>query len=195
MSRNTLSWLRPAAIFALILSFAHAGEVKIEEIALKDVQGGTVKFSEFAHKAAIVITAHGRSCPVLRQNLSTLKALKDKFERRNVAFLMVNGTIHDKVDEIKDELGEYQIDFPVLVDPEQVLLKALSLRTVGETVILNPENWQVIYRGAIDDRVNFDRALPKARHAYVENALNQVLAHRKITQSSTQVFGCSLSLK
>ena len=55
--------------------------------------------------------------------------------------------------------------------------------------MINPKTWQVIYRGPVDDRMDYG-VQKAAAHNFADDALGAMLAGKPIQQASVQSKGC-----
>ncbi len=188
------NFVQRALLATAILSFSYIGNgmgATSEEIT------GVALLDEMkAETRLVVAVAHGVRCPVMRQNYPAFLRLIEEYGTRGVGFLFVNGVPQDSIAEIETERTKYGTPH-VNRDESQAVLKGLGLKTVGETVLLErrDEKWMVRYRGGISDRVNFDRALSKARNEFLRNALADTLAGKEVRVKRGTVFGCSISFR
>ncbi|MDZ4082492.1 MAG: redoxin family protein [Bdellovibrionales bacterium] len=147
---------------------------------------------------AIVILAHGASCPVMRQNMRELQALFSNYKEKGVAVLVVNSLIqdqgHEKRESVKKESESFGLTEPIYSDDSQALIKGVGLTTVGELAIIDAKKWAVVFRGGVSDRVNYDFARPKPKNEYAKKALDDLLAGRT-PQMRAPVFGCAITFK
>lgn len=142
----------------------------------------------------VVVVAHGVRCPVMRQNYPTFLKIMKEFEKKGVEFYFVNGVPQDSIADIEIERDRYGVP-QIYRDEKQTILRDVNLKTVGETVLLerSDSRWIVRYRGGVSDRVNFDRALAKARHNYLRDAILDRLQGKAVKVPRGLVFGCSIS--
>jgi hypothetical protein len=147
---------------------------------------------------AIVILAHGASCPVMRQNMRELQTLFSRYKDKGVAVLVVNSLIQDqgieKRESVKKESESFGLTEPIYSDVSQTLIKGVGLTTVGELAIIEAKKWTVVFRGGISDRVNYDFARPKPKNEFAKKALDELLAGRT-PQKRAPVFGCAITFK
>lgn len=194
-------WPGPAVVLALAFTISGIESQAVESaIAKGDLEFGDVKFDmpkEWkAETRLAVVIAHGVRCPVMRQNYPAFARLMAEYEKRGVGFLFVNGIAQDEASEIEAERSRYKLPF-VFRDEQQKLLKELGLKTVGEAVLLekHDDKWTAQYRGGISDRVNFDRALEKARNEFLKDAIEDRLSGRNVRNRRGSVFGCSITFR
>jgi hypothetical protein len=86
--------------------------------------------------------------------------------------------------------NSYKINFPLLRDPEKILVRQLKATTVPQVFLLN-KNGEVVYSGRIDDWMY---ALGKKRSVItrhdLKNAMDELLANKAITNPVTVPIGC-----
>lgn len=155
----------------------------------------TLQLDAISTKKALVVVAHGIGCPVMRQNYVGFVALEREFSK-DAEFIYINGNPQDSADAITTEAKSYGVENHVGLDPEQKWLRAFGLKTVGEAVVAVRQtdgSFNVVFRGGISDRVNFDRALSKPKNEFLKNALKQVIKGRKVTKATAPTFGCAIT--
>jgi hypothetical protein len=163
------------------------------------VLGGTgkVQLSRLQDRKAIVVIAQGVSCPVMRQNYPGFLALEKEFKSKRVEFLFVNANPQDSKDDIATEAKGFGLENRIILDSTQDLIRALGLTTIGEAAVVLPgpkeDTWNVVYRGGLSDRVNFDRSLPKAAHEYLREALQDVTTDHAVRRAKVPIFGCTIT--
>lgn len=69
---------------------------------------------------------------------------------------MLNANPQDNRENITREAEQFNIDFPILVDEAQLVSKSLGIDRTCETIVIDPRNWTILYRGPIDDRLNYE---------------------------------------
>lgn len=164
--------------------------------ALKTESGaGEIELAE-SDKIAVVV-AYGVGCPVMRQNIPGFLALEREMGKK-VRFIYVDGNPQDTDEKIREEAKTYGLEGRIGLDHEQKWLRAFGLGTVGEATVVEKQkdgSFKVMYRGGLSDRVNFDRALPKARKEFLRQALQDVVAGKPVARATAPTFGCSITFK
>lgn len=165
--------------------------------SLLQLDGGSFDLNQYRNQKAVVLVAHAASCPVMRQNYPAFKALSAAFKAKSVAFIFINPLSTDSKQKITEEIANYDLGSELFVtETKQKILLAVGLRTVGQAAVLIPKGekqWDIVFRGGISDRVNFDRATEKPSKKYLEMALDDVLKKRKVRTAVAPTFGCSIS--
>lgn len=197
-----------SAVLVLALnanSTVYAGEASADKSATKispptAIQIGTGKaklnLNDFLDKKAVVVVAHGVGCPVMKQNYPSFLELEKEFEKSGIAFVFVNGNTHDSSEAIAKEAKDFGVEDRIGRDKDQIWLRSFGLKTIGEAAVVVPQksDWQIVFRGGISDRVNFDRALGKAKNEYLKTALQEIVAGKLVTTQRAPVFGCAITL-
>ena len=153
---------------------AHEGEVP--NFALLDYQG---KYHELhrTQARAVVLFFTGNGCPIARQSIPKLRALRRKFADQGVVVWMVNTYSQDDREAIRKEAKEFPVgSVPLLMDQRQALALSFGVRRTAETIAIDTSDWSVFYRGAIDDQLSEGATKPEATEKFLENALRQHLA-------------------
>ena len=79
----------------------------------------------------------------------------------------------------------------LILDTDGSVGRAFGAKTTPHVFVINPEG-QVIYQGAIDDRSGTDQAENAQAKNYVVAALEEAMAGKPVTTSSTQPYGCGV---
>ena len=142
-----------------------------------------------ADAKAIVIVSTGNGCPIARSMTPALKALRDKYAAQGVEFLLLNSNLQDSREAIAAEAKDYGQDIPILMDSNQLVGEALGVTRTAEVFVINPKTWQIMYRGPIDDRMDYG-VQKAAVHEFAKDALDNMLAGKPIQQATVQSKGC-----
>ena len=186
------------ALFLFVASVCVIEPVQAEvsdvgDFALLDHQGFFHQLSRYGDQEAVVLFVHGNGCPIARLAVPALKEVRDKFSERKVKFLMLNANVQDKLEAIRDEAREFEIDFPILVDNSQLVAESLGVKRTCEVFVINPDTMQIAYRGPINDQFDYEVQRENAQNHYLADALNAVLADEEIATRSRDVQGCLVS--
>ena len=140
---------------------------------------------------AVVLFFTGTGCPIARKSAPKLRDLSRRFGSEGVSFWIVNSYAEDKPEDMARECRELNLwGLPYLRDPKQSLALSLGVQRTAEVLAIGAKDWQVFYRGAMDDQFGegAERAQPQNR--FLERALDEFLAGKSITTSSTAAHGC-----
>jgi peroxiredoxin len=143
---------------------------------------------------AVVLFFTGNGCPVARQSIEKLKALRKRYAGKGVAIWMINANTQDDRESIEHEAEEFKEEpLPVLIDDTQQIARLLDVKRTAETLCIDTSDWTVFYHGALDDQLVEGAQKPKPDEKYVENALDELLAGKSISRPKTVGRGCLIS--
>lgn len=145
---------------------------------------------------AVVLFFTENGCPVARQSVEKLKALRNHFSDRGVVVWMIDSNAQDDRESIEREAKEFKEDpIPVLIDDTQEIARLLAVNRTAETICVDTATWTPFYRGAIDDQLVEGAQKPQASEKYVENALDQFLAGKSVAHPKTVAHGCLITFE
>lgn len=179
------------ALMALLPALS-AGALTVKDFTLADQHGVEHRLYGYEDAAAVVLMVQGNGCPVVRNALVDLRAVRERFQKRDVVFLMINSNLQDESASIREEAEEWGIDLPILVDHSQRVGKELLLTRTAEVLVLD-DGWRIAYRGPINDRLSYERQRQSARHHYLADALDAVLAGETPSVTAKDAIGCLIN--
>ncbi|MGI9324790.1 MAG: redoxin domain-containing protein [Pseudomonadales bacterium] len=188
--------LTSVAVLALMLpSVAGALQPKdrVENFRLLDHTGKSHELYYYDDAAAVVIMAQSNHCQAVQASLPRLRALQKHFAERDVAFFMLNSDLDSDRAEIAGQTVAAGTGIPVLMDSAQLIGESLNLSQAGEVYVLNPKNWQVEYRGALDAIAQGQAKKKQRKQEHVKLALDSMLAGEQVAHAVTEVAGCDLA--
>jgi len=170
-----------------------ADSQRIGDFALLDQTGKHHKLSWYGDQKAVVIFVQGNGCPIVRNSVPELRAIRDDYSDRDVQFFMLNPQPQDTRDSINAEAADFGYDFPILVDETQLIAESMGVDRTSETFIINPETREVIYRGPIDDRLHYETQKTEAANNYLRDALDAYLAGEALPTDVPEAPGCLIN--
>jgi peroxiredoxin len=187
------------ALLLLMTGFGGAGNDRLCENAqvvrildLSDAKGNKHTTQEWAGSKAVVLFFISSECPASNGYAPELTRLFKDYTDKGVKFYGVYSDPDLTAEQALAHAKEYQLPFPMLLDPKQILAHQSGAKRVPTAVILSAEG-KVLYRGRIDDRyvsLGKKRAEPTKRDT--EDALALVLAGKAPSAAETEVIGCLL---
>ncbi|GMV99516.1 MAG: hypothetical protein AMXMBFR84_06550 [Candidatus Hydrogenedentota bacterium] len=170
-----------------------AKPAKAENFRLMDHLGQSHELHRYgADSKAIVLYTTGNGCPIAQKSVPALKALRDKYAPEGVVFLMLNGNPLDTREDVASEAKEFGIDIPILLDEAQLVVKSLGVERTCEAILINPKDWAILYRGAIDDSIDYTARKPEPTETWLDDAIQALLKGEEIKVKSTPVKGCKI---
>jgi peroxiredoxin len=165
------------------------------QFRLRDTQGATHTPSEWAAQKAVVLFFVTIDCPIGNSYVPEMNRIRDAYAPRGVAVYAVQADPGVRDADVAKYAREYRYTFPLLLDPEQVLVQHTGATVTPQAAVLSPDG-KLLYLGPIDDRVvDFGKSRPKATESYVRMMLDATLNGRGITFSPQRSLGCSIPRK
>lgn len=165
----------------------------VANFTLADQHGMVHELHDHDDVKALVIMIHGNGCPIVRNALIDLGAVRERFAGAPVRFLMMNSNLQDDANSIREEAREWNVDLPILVDDTQVVGESLALTRTAEVLVIDTRSWRIAYRGPINDRLVYERQRAVADHHYVVDAVEAVLAGERPAVESVAAIGCLIN--
>jgi peroxiredoxin len=164
---------------------------EVPNFAMLDIGGRYFEFHRTAARVVVLFfTENG--CPVARQSLPKLKALREKFAETDAVFWVVDANPSDDRGSIRKEAIELGVAtaFPFLRDDTQGVAHLLGVTRTATVVAIAGADGRVIYHGAVDDQLTEGASKSAASEKYLENALSEFLAGQPVKQAVTPARGC-----
>ncbi len=109
---------------------------KMINFSLQDLDGKTVKLSDYAGHPVLVNT-WATWCPPCRAEMPDLNAFYQKHESEGFVVLAINaGETRDQADAFSKQLA---LTFPILLDPEEKLMDRLSIHDFPTSILVGPD--------------------------------------------------------
>jgi thiol-disulfide isomerase/thioredoxin len=157
--------------------------------SLRDVRGNRRALHDLRGNKALVALFVGTECPLSNLALPELIALEKKYRGKAVQFLAVYPNEADDFDRIASHAYDRDTPFLVLKDIGQKLADTLGVTRVPTVMVLDG-NHVLSYRGRIDDRYSVAARRPKATRDDLVQAVEEVLAGKKVSVPETEADGC-----
>jgi peroxiredoxin len=190
------------ALLALISLpvFALTTGEKAPNFTLKGMnpKGQDVTLSDFKGKI-VVLEWLNHGCPFVRKHYDSgnMQSLQKKFTSQNIIWLSIVSSAEGKQGYVDtkgaiEEYKEYKsAATDVLLDPTGKVGQAYSAKTTPHMYIIDKEG-TLVYQGGIDDKADTDKKSISTAKNFVANALNELMAGKKITAHTTKAYGCAV---
>ncbi len=166
----------------------------VDNFSLLDHKGRAHELYYYQDAPAIVVMIQGNGCPIVRNAWSDFKAVKDSFADKGIPFYMLNANKQDTRDTVNAEAEEFAYDIPVLIDETQLVAESLGVKRTAEVLVISPEDWSVVYRGPVNDRLDYGQQKAEAGEHYLADALTAVLAGEQPQERLRRSKGCIVNL-
>jgi peroxiredoxin len=173
----------------LLMPFAHAADLgsKIDNFQLSDTTGTVHSLRAYSGKI-VALVFWSFKCPVALIYDDRMNELKDKYGNRGVVVLGIDSAANETASDIRANIENLKITIPILLDSEGNLAERIGATQTPGVFVLD-ENMILRYRGALD---NNRKTGEKGRVAYVDDAVDALLAGRNVSTPETRPFGCSI---
>ena len=165
------------AVILLVPMQALQAQERIGDFALLDHKGDFHQIGRYNYQDAVVLLAEGANCGAFGGALAQFEAIDSKFAD-GFEFMMMNVTGAQSRDSVQQRASAYGTDLPLLMDESQVVSELLGITKVGEAVVLDPERFEVLYRGSVSE---------------LEPALREISSATQVSGSESAVDGCEVN--
>ena len=188
MLRRTLLGLAVALVCASAYSAeleigAHAPEFK----ALPGVDGKEISLDGLKDQKVVVVCFTCNRCPVAVAYEDRFVEFSKKYASKGVKFVAINANKRtEDLAVMKTRAEEKGFNFPYVFDQTGKLATEYGARVTPHIFVLD-QNRNVAYVGAFDDDQN------KPTKNYVADAVDALLAGKKVETTKSKAFGCGIA--
>ncbi len=162
-----------------------------------DITGKPVKLSDYKGKI-VVIESYNSDCPYCANHYKTGAAqeLQKDLAAKGVVWLIVNSVnpknmSHRTAEQAQKEFADQKMTAAAWIDDSAGTIGHLyDMKTTPQMFIISKEG-VLVYDGAIDDKADPSHD-PKTAKNYVREAIDEVIAGKAVTISSTKPYGCGV---
>ena len=182
-------------IFVLIGITTNAQKT-VSDFRLKSTDKKWVSLKKYPAAKGFIVVFICNHCPFVSRYADRLNALNKKYAPLGIPLIAVNSS--DTLifgDETFAKMTEYakkkKYSFPYLCDKNQSVGKNFSANKTPHAFVIWKENssWTIEYSGSLDD----NGAEPsKVIHAYISDAVENLLAGKKVSIPATNSIGCEI---
>lgn len=177
----------------LLFCSASALQPRLPDFQLQDIKGKSHALKNYVGTARyMVVISQGAGCPTVAKNIPAIHRLARKYKDR-VSFILVNANSQDSIAQLAQFNKDFNLEVPVVKDPEQNLLRRLNIKSTTTAVVLNVKNWDEEYFGAISDQVTYDGQSEGGHEPYLADALDALLHAKPVSVRKTPVYGCNIT--
>ena len=167
---------------------------RMHNFVLPGPDGKQVGLADFKDDRLVAVVFLGTACPVSKAYIPTLNEIQKTYASKKVKVVGIYPNQGDSKEAIATQAKDFKIDFPLMVDAEQAALNQLGAARVCEVFLLD-ERRVVRYHGRIDDQIGYDYRKDEPKSKDLVNAMEELLAGKKVTVASTETAGCLVTLK
>ena len=165
----------------------------VEDLALKTLEGSSIKLSAAGGENGLVIALFSSSCPISGKLAPETVRLENDLKEQGVKVLLVNAPPVQKPEEIAKFIADRGLKSQVALDAEGRLAQALAATTTTEVFLLDAAR-TLVYRGALNDQYGLGYTKDQPQHHYLRNAVAAMLRGEPAEIAATSAPGCALDL-
>jgi len=156
------------------------------EFELKDLSGQPHALKNYRGKLTVITFLSAR-CPISNAYKDRVKALAEDYAKQGVAFLGINASADEPLDEVRAHAEQNNFSFTILKDEGNIVADAYAAERTPKVYVIDAEG-VLRYQGRIDSSHN-----PRlVKRQDLRAALDELLAGKPVSVASTQAMGCIL---
>lgn len=156
---------------------------------LPTTTGEIVELTQKPEHKATVVCFLGAECPLARLYGPKLNQLQAAYQSKGVRLIGVNSNRQDSLEDVKDYVKRYEIQFPVAKDYGNAVADQFQALRTPEVFVLD-KSLKICYRGRIDNQYLPGISRAETTSHDLTNALDQVLSGKPVKVSRTEPNGC-----
>jgi peroxiredoxin len=129
----------------LFLGLIPASAQKAIDFTLKDLNGNSIKLSDYYHKNIILIDFWATWCVPCIKELPHFQKLHEKYKEKGLKILAVSVDGPDTAAQVKNFIKRYKYSFPVLLDSESRVVALYNPRVILPYTILVDRDGSIQY--------------------------------------------------
>lgn len=190
-----------SAIF-ILSSFATGGYKvgdQVKDFSLKNVNGKMVSLTDYKSAKGFIVVFTCNHCPYAKAYEQRIMDLDKNFSAKGYPVIAISSNDvsvvpDDSYDNMVKRAKEKSYSFPYLYDESQDVAKQFGAMKTPHVFVVSKitGGMKLEYVGAIDDNTEDASA---AKNHYVEDAVNALLAGKKVSVTESKAIGCSIKYK
>jgi peroxiredoxin len=171
------------------------------DFSLTDAKGKAHSLSEYKGKY-VVLEWFNPECPFVKKHYGSgnMQKLQEDYTGKGVVWLTIDSSAPGTEGNLTPEQAQKKMtewktrQTALLLDPEGKAGRAYGAKNTPDMIVVNPEG-KIVYEGAIDSKATPNPAdIPNSTN-YVKVALDESMAGKSVSTSSTKPYGCSVKYK
>lgn len=180
----------------VLVSFNSFNEKEIKNFKLKNVNNKMVSLSDYKDAKGFIVVFTCNKCPMAKLYTDRLNKINDKYKKQGIYLLAINSMdtlayAEESFKLMQKKAKKDLLTVPYLQDKKQDVAKQFSATHTPQAFIIwkNEKNKYIVkYQGAIDDNASEpEKATPQ-----LTTAVDELLAGKKVTNPTTESFGCRI---
>ena len=171
------------------------------DFSLTDAKGKAHSLSEYKGKY-VVLEWFNPECPFVKKHYGSgnMQKLQEDYTGKGVVWLTIDSSAPGTEGNLTPEQAQKKMtewktrQTALLLDPEGKAGRAYGAKNTPDMIVINPEG-KIVYEGAIDSKETPNPADISNSTNYVKVALDESMAGKSVSTSSTKPYGCSVKYK
>jgi peroxiredoxin len=172
---------------------------RVEDFKLKNIDGKMVSMSDYKDAKGLIVIFTCNHCPFSIAYEDRIIDIHKRYATKGYPVIAINPNDakvqpEDSFDKMKERAKKKKFPFAYLHDETQEIAKRFgATRTPHVYLLSKKENEYIVeYIGAIDDNSNEPQ---NVKTKYLENALNELIEAKPVSQNLTKAIGCTIKWK
>ncbi len=159
------------------------------EITLVQLDESSFELGELSDKKVVFVFL-SPECPLCQSYALRINELAGEWTSDSLLFVGVVAGNYYPVSEIRQYIRKYELELPVMLDPEMSLVRALNASITPEVFLCGPDG-NILYQGAIDDwAISLGQKKLQVEQEYLHDAISSMHRGESIEPDKTQAVGC-----
>lgn len=194
---------KPQKIYWMLLLLAAWGFTTLSaqlpagfaKVHVTDLQGTAVQLSAKGSQKATAFYYLAPECPLCISYSNNIREIAQEYAGKGIQFYGVfPGKLYTQ-EEIEKYLKEYEVDIPVLLDPQYELAKAMHAKITPEVFVYDSQA-KLRYQGKIDNWVvKLGKKRAVVTQFYLTDSLKAILGGTAVPVTETEAVGCLIEYR
>lgn len=141
----------------------------------------------------VVVAFLSTTCPIANASVPEIRRLHKGVKEVGGRLVAVHPMLGTTAESAASHAKERRLEMPILLDPEQRLVREFKGTVVPEVFILtrSGESWTLRYRGPLDNLyAEIGRRRRNATQAYAREVISQIVSGRPVSITRRPAVGC-----
>src|SRR4029077_3767237 len=202
--------MKTKSIIAILTSLAATAVLAVDvapvgssapDFSLTDAKGGTHSLSQYKGKY-VVLEWFNPECPFVKKHYGSgnMQKLQQEYTGKGIVWLTIDSNAPgtegnltpDQAQKVMASWKTHQT--ALLLDSESKVARSYGAKNTPDMIVINPEG-KIVYEGAIDSKATPNPGDIPSSSNYVKAALDESLAGKPVSTSTTRPYGCSVKYK
>ena len=169
------------------------------DFKLKNIDDQLVSLADMKTAKGFILIFICNHCPCVAKYEERILALDKKYKALGYPVVAINSLDilrypQESLARMKARAKFKNYSFPYLSDEEQTVVKEFGAPSTPFVYVLQKVSKQLVvrYTGGIDDCMERESAV---KEKYVENAITDLLAGKKVTKDNSKTIGCAIAYR